>query len=190
MGIAKGRDLEAQKFLRNTPASVSIVIPSVCFLEAQITFREDEKYNQLFFQSLDIQISETERDVTSENARLLSSRLQQTWTSFQDRIDDTKKRFDFAYKQLASNAEEIPLELALIQESLQRRIIEKHLMDKVILECIIQHARLHPDATKVFLSSNSQEFGKREVNAILRDAGILYFSKTQNFLGWLESQGL
>jgi hypothetical protein len=61
-------------------------------------------------------------------------------------------------------------------------------MDKVILECIIQHACLHPDMTKVFLSSNSQEFGKPEVGDIFRDAGILYFSKTQNFLGWLQSQ--
>jgi hypothetical protein len=105
------------------------------------------------------------------------------------RIDDTKQRFDFAYNQLVNIAEEIPLQLAAIQDGLQRNILlEKHFIDKIILECIIQHARLHPDRMKVFLSSNSQEFGQREVNNIFRDAGILYFSKTQNFLGWLQSQ--
>lgn len=189
MGIAKGRDIEAQNLLLNTPASVSIIVPSICFFEAKMTLMQEGKYNKLFFDSLNIQITEAERDKTSENAQLLYARLQQSLVSFQKRIDDTKQRFDFAYNQLVNIAEEIPLQLAAIQDGLQRNVLqEKHLMDKVILECIIQHARLRPDETKVFLSSNTQEFGKREVSDIFRDAGILYFSKTQNFLGWLQSQ--
>ena len=189
MGIAKGRDLEAQNLLLDTPTSVSIVIPSICFFEAQMTLMQDEKYNKVFFDSLNMQINEAERDRTSENARLLYARLEQSRASFQDRIDDTKQRFNFAYNQLVNIAEEIPLQLAAIQDGLQRNVLqEKHLMDKIILECIIRHARLHPDETKVFLSSNTQEFGKPEVSDIFRDAGILYFSKTQNFVGWLQSQ--
>ena len=37
-------------------------------------------------------------------------------------------------------------------------------------KCIIHHARLHVSETKVFLSSNSQEFGKREVVEILQNS--------------------
>ncbi len=184
MGITKGRDVEAQNLLLNTPTSISIVIPSICFFEAQMTLIQEEKHNKAFFDSLNIQINEAERDKTSENARLLYARLEQSRASFQDTIDDTKQRFDFAYNQLATKAEEIPLQLSVIQDSLQRNILlEKHFVDKIILECIIQDARLHPDRMKVFLSSNSQEFGQREIRDIFRDAGILYFSKTQNFLG-------
>jgi hypothetical protein len=67
-------------------------------------------------------------------------------------------------------------------------ILENHILDKIILNCIIYHAKLHPNTPKVFLSSNSKEFGSSDVSGILRDVGILYFSKTQNFLGWLQSQ--
>ncbi len=48
MGIAKGRDVEAQNLLLNTPTSISIVIPSICFFEAQMTLIQ-EKYNKAFF---------------------------------------------------------------------------------------------------------------------------------------------
>lgn len=66
--------------------------------------------------------------------------------------------------------------------------MEKHIIDKLILECIIHHARLNIDEIKVFLSHIYKEFGKREVIEILQDAGIQYFNKTQNFLGWLQIQ--
>jgi hypothetical protein len=82
MGIAKGRDIEAQNLLLNTPASVSLVIPSICFFEAQMTLMQEGKYNKVFFDSLNIQITEAERDKTSENAQLLYARLQQSLVSF------------------------------------------------------------------------------------------------------------
>ena len=85
-------------------------------------------------------------------------------------------------------AEIITLNTDIIQEVLNRGILEKHIIDKIILECIVNHANLHPDEVKVFLSSNSHEFGKREVAEILQDANIQYFKKTQNFIGWLKSQ--
>ena len=42
---------------------------------------------------------------------------------------------------------------------------------------------------KAFLSNNKKEFGKPEVQDALPEAGIIkYFSHTQDFLGWLQSQ--
>ncbi|MCL6752721.1 hypothetical protein KBT16_17780 [Nostoc sp. CCCryo 231-06] len=76
----------------------------------------------------------------------------------------------------------------IFQGTLNRAIFENHIIDKIILECIIFHAGLHPNENKLFLSSNSKEFGRREVIEIFRDNGIQYFNKTQNFLGWLQSQ--
>ena len=70
------------------------------------------------------------------------------------------------------------LNTGILQESLNRPFLEQHVIDKLILECIVHHARLHPDEIKIFLSSNSKEFGKREVTEILQDSGVQYFNKT------------
>lgn len=189
IGIAKGQDASAEDLLLNIPSAISIVIPSICFLEARMTLQQKEKYNQDFISKLIMQISEAERDVTSEKARLLYAQLQQSKVSFMERINDTKNRFKFAYDKLANNAEEIPLGITAIQDSVGRGILDdKHLIDKIILECIIYHVRLHHNTIKAFLSFNTQEFSQRKVTNLMRDANIQYFSKTTNFLGWLQAQ--
>ncbi len=190
MGIAKGQDPQAEDLLLQTPTSVSLAVPSICYVEALTTLEQEEKYNKDFIGRLDIQINEADRDKNSENAQLLLSLLNQSKVKFLERINVIKERFYLAFNQLSSEAEIITLNPAMIQESLERNILQKHLIDKLILECIIHHARLHPSETKVFLSSNSKEFGKREVVEILQNSGIQYFNKTQNFLGWLQSQSL
>ncbi len=188
MGIAKGQDPQAKNLLLNTPTSVCLAMPSICYVEALTTLEQEEKYNKDFLRSLDIQINEAERDKTSQKSQLLLSLLKQSKVSFVEHKNEIIQGFDTAFNQLLSKAEEIPLATEIIQESFEKNILEKHLIDKLILECIIHHARLHVSETKVFLSSNSQEFGKREVVEILQNSGIQYFNKTQNFLGWLQSQ--
>ncbi|MCC5601381.1 PIN domain-containing protein [Nostoc favosum] len=187
MSIAKGQDSQAQELLQNTPSSLRIVVPSICFIESLTTLEQEEKYNLDFLGKLDIQINQAERD-NSDNARLLLFRLEQSKTSFLERNNEVKERFDVAFNQLISKSEMITLSTSIFQGTLNREIFEKHIIDRVILECIIFHAGLHPNENKLFLSSNSKEFGRREVIELLRDSGIQYFNKTQNFLGWLQSQ--
>ncbi len=188
MSIAKGQDELAENFLQNTPTSVCLAIPSICYIESLGTLEQEDKYNQDFSRRLDIQVNEAGRDKTSQNAKLVVNYLKQAKISFLQRNNDTEKRFYIALNQLFTKAEEIPLTTEIIHGSLARNILEKHLMDKLIIECTVHHARLHPDEIKIFLSSNSKEFGRREVIEVLRDSGIQYFNKTQNFLGWLQSQ--
>ncbi|MFB2933808.1 hypothetical protein ACE1B6_00875 [Aerosakkonemataceae cyanobacterium BLCC-F154] len=66
-------------------------------------------------------------------------------------------------------------------------MIKDDIVDNLIIKSILNHAALHPDEIKVFLSGNTRDFGTPAVQQVLRDAGISYFSRTQNFLGWLES---
>ncbi|MHC5614045.1 MAG: hypothetical protein ACYTXA_24395 [Nostoc sp.] len=82
----------------------------------------------------------------------------------------------------------ITLSTDIFQGTLNREIFDKHIIDRVILECIIFHAGLHTNENKLFLSANSREFGRRKVIEVLRDSGIQYFNKSQNFLGWLQYQ--
>jgi hypothetical protein len=187
MSIAKGQDSQAQELLQNTPSYLRIVVPSICFVESLTTLEQEEKYNLDFLGKLDIQINQAERD-NSDNARLLLFRLEQSRTSFLERNNEVKERFDVAFNQLISKSEMITLSTGIFQRTLNREIFDKHIIDRVILECIIFHAGLNPNENKLFLSANSKEFGRREVIEVLRDSGIQYFSKTQNFLGWLQSQ--
>lgn len=65
MSIAKGRDLQARDLLLNTPTSIELVFPSVCYIEALLTLEKDEQYSQRFIQHLDNQLNEVKRDETS-----------------------------------------------------------------------------------------------------------------------------
>jgi PIN domain len=188
MGIAKGQEPQAEDFLLNIPTSIHLVMPSICYLEALTTLEQEDKYSQDFLNRLNIQINEAERDKTSQNAKLLRNLLDESRILFNRRKNDIRQRFFTIFNQLSSEAEMIGLNNEIFQESFGRNILEKHIIDKIILECIIHHARLHNNETKVFLSSNSNEFGKREVSEILQNMNIHYFNKTQNFLGWLQSQ--
>jgi glycerol-3-phosphate cytidylyltransferase-like family protein len=187
MAIAKGQDSQAQEFLQNTPSSLQLAMPSICFVESLITLEQEEKYNLEFLQKLDIQINQVGRD-NSHNAQLLLSLLEQSRTTFLERTNEVKERFDIAFNQLLQKAEMITLNRSIFQETLNRAILEKHIIDKIILECIIFNANLYPEEIKIFLSSNSKEFGRREVTEIFSNIGVQYFTQTQNFLGWLQSQ--
>ncbi|QLE56247.1 PIN domain-containing protein [Nostoc sp. TCL26-01] len=187
IGIAKGQDTQGQQLLQNLPLSLHLVVPSICFVESLITLDQGEKYNLDFLHKLDIQINESERD-NSVKSRLLLYQLEQSRTCFLERNNEVKERFYITFNQLIEKAKMITFTPEIFQESFGRSILEKHLMDKLILECIIHHARLHPHEIKCFLSSNSHEFRKREVSEVLQDHNIQYFHKTQNFLGWLNSQ--
>lgn len=109
MSIAKGQDLQAQELLQNTPSSLRIVVPSICFVESLTTLEQEEKYNLDFLRKLDIQINQAERD-NSDNARLLLSNLEQSRTSFLQRTNEVKERFDIAFNQLAMKSEMITLQ--------------------------------------------------------------------------------
>jgi len=187
MSIAKGQDELAENFLEAC-TSVSLAIPSICYVESLVTLEQEDKYNEDFIRRLDIQVNEAARDKTSQNAKLVVTYLKQAKISFLQRNNDTEKRFYIALNQLFTKAEEILLTTEIIHQSLARNMLEKHFMDKLIIGCIVHHARLHPDETKIFLSANSKEFCRREVIEVLRDSGIQYFNKTKNFLGWLQSQ--
>jgi hypothetical protein len=43
MGIAEGQDPQAEDLLRNTPNSVRLATPSICFVEALTTLEQEEK---------------------------------------------------------------------------------------------------------------------------------------------------
>ena len=104
-------------------------------------------------------------------------------------INDINARLFAALDLLATKIEMIPLTPDILRESLNSIFIEEDPTDNLILHCILNRARLHPNEVKVFLSNNTKEFGLLKVRDALREVGITkYFSRTEDFLGWLQSQ--
>jgi len=190
MSIATGRDPQASMLLRQMPASLQLTIPSICYMESFSALEDEVKRHNYFKQQLENQISEANRDLTSQHARFLFFKLGQSKIDYERRLDDIDLRLRESIEQLSQNAEMIDLTANLIQESLNATIIAKDPTDNLILHCILSHARLRHTETKVFLSGNVKEFRKLpEVQEALLEAGITkYFSRTEDFLGWLQSQ--
>lgn len=188
LSIATGRDPQADTLLLNTPASVQIVIPGVCYMEALSALEDDLKYRRRFRDELRLRLVDAQRNLTSGYAQSLAFHLEQSLVQNERLIEEVKARLLQSLAQLATKAEMIALTTDTIQESLQTvRIPDRK--DNLILQCILHHAGLHPAEVKVFLSGNTNDFGKPEVRNALREAGVdNYFSRTQAFLGWLQSQ--
>ena len=144
MAVAKGRNLDAEKLLRNLSPFIRLAVPAICYVEAINTYKID-KQNQLKFQA------EMEKQINFDN----------------NIIKDISNK---------------------IFTETETLLIKNDLMDNLILQCIVSHANQHPNNQKVFISGNTKDFGKKEVQEILNSAKIKYFSNTKNFLGWLESQ--
>ncbi len=115
-------------------------MPSICFVEALTTLEQERKYNQDFLCRLDIQINEAERNKNSQNTKTLVNLLKQSKISFLEQVNDIERKFYAVFNQLNNKAEMIVLNPDILQESLNRTILEKHIIDKLILECIIYHA--------------------------------------------------
>jgi len=190
MSIATGREAEAIMLLRDLSSSVQLVIPSICYMESLSALEDELKRQNYFKEQLSRQISETKRDVTSEQVASLSFHLEESLIYYRHRIDEIKFRLREAIYMLSQNAEMIVLNTEIIEASLNTTIIEKDPTDNLILHCILSHARLRPTETKAFLSGNVKEFRKLpEVQEALREAGITkYFSRTEDCIGWLQSQ--
>lgn len=196
ISIAKGQDPQAETLLQNTPSSVRIAIPSICYVEALSRWQDELKYSERFQSELNLRINDANRDRTSPHAELLVPYLENARVVSRELLNDVQRRLSQALDQLLASAEMIALTADILQEiskiTLIRpktALIRNDLMDNLILHCILGHARLHPTEDKVFLSGNTNDFGTPQVREALRNAGVdEYFRRAQDFLGWLQSQ--
>ena len=190
MTITTGREAEAIMLLRDLSSSVQLVIPSICYMEALSALEDELKRQNSFGQQLSRQISETKRDVTSEHAASLSFHLEESFIFSRYRVGEIKSRLREAISLMSRNAEMIALNPEIVAASLNETLIEKDPTDNLIIHCILSHARLHSTETKAFLNGNIKEFRQLpEVQDALQQVGVeKYFSRTEDFLGWLQSQ--
>lgn len=187
MSIATGRDPDANNLLLSVPTLVRIAIPNICCMESLSALEDEIKRRNRFIGEIEKQVSQLKRDKTSLSAQSLLFHLQESLNENEVLLNDINARLFTALDLLAIKVEMIGLTPDILQESLNTIFIEDP-TDNLILQCILNHARSHNEV-KVLLSNNTKDFGEPEVQNALRQAGVeKYFSRTEDFLGWLQSQ--
>jgi hypothetical protein len=140
-----------------------------------------------FTNDLEREIRSLEDSTSSEHAAELRNALQTAKVRNQEWINDINARLFRILDIVATRAILIQLNAETLRASLAETYISDP-TDNLILHAILTHARQHPEATKVFLSSNTKDFGTPEIRELLQQANIKYLAKTKDFLGWLRFQ--
>jgi hypothetical protein len=188
MSVAMGRDPEANDLLANTPTGVRLTLPQVCCMEALSALDEKKRHRKGLTNTLESQVAQLERDLTSSHAKTLQSLLEQSIDENERLIADITIRLFQAFAQLAQSAELIDLSPAGLTRSLNEVFIPD-LTDNLILHCVLEHANANPADTKVFLSGNRKDFGTQSVRDALLGVGISkYVAEAEQFLGWYRSR--
>ena len=188
MSIATGRDPSASTLLSDPPSDVQLAIPQVCFLEALAVLEEESRQRKSFTSLLDRQILQLSRDVTSSHAAALRTSLDAARVENKKVLEDIHERLSDSMGLMGSIGELIGLTSRVLDAARNFDLIEDP-TDNLILRCILEHARAHPDTTKAFMSNNRKDFGSKRVQDALQAAGIgKYVVETNQFLGWYRSQ--
>ncbi|WNZ46009.1 PIN domain-containing protein [Leptolyngbya boryana CZ1] len=198
LAIAKGQDPEATELLQNPLCdSVRIVIPSICYMEALVAFEEDRQRRENFRKTMDQQLSEARRDATAPDRLALVSALSDALVRYSNLLNDVEARFQMAVQAMSSRFEMVHLTPESLVCGLNERFLseQKQRRDNLVLQCILHHARQYPNDRKILLT-NDAAFWKDEIfsqptpaKQALLDAGVdQHFTRTKNFLGWLQQE--
>ncbi|MEA5617802.1 PIN domain-containing protein [Cronbergia sp. UHCC 0137] len=195
MAIAKGQDSQAENLISNPPNSIRILIPNICYIEAISVFKIEKQARRSFAEEINKKINEARRDLTSSHAQSFCRYSEQAIIENQSLLNDIELRLANAIDRGNAKTRSIYLENDILQDNCrsiltqpETLLIRNDIMDNLILQCILIHASSRPETEKVFISNNTKDFGKPEVREALRNAGIRYFTMTQNFLEWFNSR--
>jgi hypothetical protein len=192
VGFAKNQDPEAETVIERVrtnqdTSTLQLAIPSFCCMESLSVLENENIRRNRFTNELEREIRSLEDSTSSEYAAELRNALQTAKVRNQEWINDINARLFRILDIVATHATLIQLNAEMLQASLAETYISDP-TDNLILHAILAHVRQHPEATKVFLSSNTKDFGTPEIKGILEQADIKYLPKTKDFLGWLSSQ--
>ncbi|MBE9054647.1 PIN domain-containing protein [Sphaerospermopsis sp. LEGE 08334] len=191
ISIAKGQDAQADNLLYHPPRYLKIFIPHICYIEAITVYKLEKQEKLNFKRDMELKIREIARDQTSNYAPLLVQSLQQAIITNDGLLNDIESRLNNAINTHIkiinvnfNNLKNICQSMLIQPETL---LIRNDIMDNLILQSILDHAQLHPQENKAFISNNTKDFDQPEVKEALRNAGIRYFTMTQHFLNWFNS---
>jgi len=197
MSIAKGRNKELEDFIYRRldnlkSETLKFVIPSICLMETLMALEREEKRSQSFFQTIHIEMNEAKRNQELTKSQSFVSFLESSLIDYDDILTDFRKRLFQILEYLNQHGELIEPRIKMLENTLSNPLIrgKNSRRDDFILQVILDHAKNQNNSSipQVFFSENTQDFGSANIQQILASAGISYFSKISNLLGWLNQQ--
>lgn len=197
IGFAKSQDEDSEKLVNNTSLDrttlIKIVTPSVCCMESLSVLNDEISKSNRFRDNLNFEREKLKGDKNSQYSREIQRCLQEAKIKNEARLNEINNRLVQVLEWASQKIELIPLKSDILSTSLQQGLITDQ-TDNLILHCILDHARTYPntssDDKKILLTANSNDFGTPEIKRILQEVGIKYLTRTEEFLGWLQSTNI
>lgn len=190
MAIAKGRNKELEYFVYQSSDKFKFVIPSICLMETLVAIEREEKRSQAFFQTIQIEMNEGKRNKELTNSESFVKNLENSLIDYDDILTDFRKRFLNILEYLKNHGELIEPSIEMLENTLNAPLIpgKNQRRDDFILQVILAHAQNNLSIPKVFFSENTKDFDNTNIQQVLANVGINYFSKVSNLKGWLNEQ--
>ena len=190
MAIAKGRNKELEDFVYDSSNNLQFVIPSICLMETLVAIEREEKRSKSFSQTIQIEMNEAKRNKELNNSQSFVNYLESSLIDYDDILTDFKKRFLNILEYLKNHGELIEPSIKMLEATLTNPLLpgKNQKRDDFILQVILAHAENNLSINKAFFSENTKEFGNTNIQQILANLGINYFSRMSNLEGWLNKQ--
>ena len=196
IGLTLGQEPEAVDLLDEAAgkSDLQLAIPSICFMEATATIKGRVHEWVELRRRLVSEVTQLQRNRTSAVAERLLDLFIAARPTIDDYTETVMSDFRGIVRRVQSTASLIPLTKPSLRRGFSSIIVEAKLKnlilpDNLILHCILDHSRRQPGLRKAFLSGNSLEFSRPEIQAALKAGGIdKYFSEAKNALGWYRSR--
>lgn len=190
MAIAKGRNKELEDFIYDSSKNLQFVIPSICLMETLVAIEREEKRSQSCSQTIQIEMNEAKRNKELNNSQSFVNYLESSLIDYDDILTDFKKRFLNILEYLKNHGELIEPSIKMLEATLNNPLLlgKNQRRDDFILQVILAHAENNLSMNKVFFSENTKEFGNTNIQQVLANLGINYFSRMSNLEGWLNKQ--
>ncbi|MBC5794253.1 DUF4935 domain-containing protein [Sphaerospermopsis sp. LEGE 00249] len=190
MAIAKGRNKELEDFVYQSSDKLKFVIPSICLMETLVAIEREDKRSQSFSQTLQIEMNEAKRNKELSNSTSFVNYLESSLIDYDDILTDFRNLFLKILEYLKNHGELIEPRIEMLESTLNTPLIpgKNQKRDDFILQVILAHAQNNLSMSKVFFSENTKDFGNTNIQQVLANVGINYFSKVSNLQGWLNQQ--
>ena len=190
MAIAKGRNKELENFVYDSSENLKFVIPSICLMETLVAIEREEKRSQSFSQTIQIEMNEAKRNKELTNSQSFANYLELCLIDYGKVLRDFRKRFLNILEYLKNHCELIEPSIKMLEATLTNPLLpgKNQKRDDFILQVILAHAENNLSTDKVFFSENTKEFGNTNIQQVLANLGINYFSRISNLEGWLNKQ--
>ncbi|TAF05900.1 MAG: hypothetical protein EAZ77_13310 [Nostocales cyanobacterium] len=190
MAIAKGRNEELEDFIYQSSDKIKVVIPSICLMETLVAIEREEKRSQSFSQTIQIEMNEGKRNKELANSDSFVNYLELCLIDYGKLLRDFRKRFLNILEYLKNHGELIEPSIEILETTLNNPVLpgKNQKRDDFILQVILAHAQNNLSISKVFFRENTKDFENTNIQQVLANVGINYFSKVSNLKGWLNKQ--